>query len=62
MCKSEKGVSEWFSVKAGLRQGCILMSPWLFNLFMDGVMKEFKTNILQGEVKYRQGEWPVVCG
>ena len=44
------------------------MSPWLFNLFMDGVMKEFKANILNGGVKFgmgkkcRQGEWPVVCG
>ena len=41
-------MSEWFSVKVGLRQGCV-MSPWLFNLFMDGVMKEFKANILNGE-------------
>ena len=33
---------EWFnSVKVGLRQG-LAMSPWLFNLFMDGIMKEFK--------------------
>ena len=28
-------MSEWFSVKVGLRQGCV-MSPWLLNLFMDG--------------------------
>ena len=43
-------MSEWFSVKVGLRQGCV-MSPWFFNLFMDGVMKEFKAKILQGGVK-----------
>ena len=36
----EGGMSEWFSVKVDLGQGCV-MSPWLFNLFMDGVMKEF---------------------
>ena len=24
-----------------MRQGCI-MSPWLFNVYMDGVMKEMK--------------------
>ena len=49
MCKSRRGVSEWFSVKVGLSQKCV-MSPWLFNMFMDGVMKEFKANILQGGV------------
>ena len=31
--------SEWFPVKVGLRQGCV-MSPWLFNIFMDGVVRE----------------------
>ena len=48
-------MSEWFSVKVGLRQGCV-MSPWLFNLFMDGVMKEFKANILHGGVKFGMRE------
>ena len=32
-------VSEWFKIESGVRQGCV-MSPWLFNLYMDGVMKE----------------------
>ena len=31
---------EWFEVGVGLRHGCV-MSPWLFNLFMDAVMKGF---------------------
>jgi len=38
VCREE---GEWFSVKAGLRQGCV-MSPWLFNIFMDGVMREVR--------------------
>ena len=29
-------VSEWFPVNVGLRQGCV-KSPWLFNVYMDGV-------------------------
>ena len=31
----------WFGVGVGLRQGWV-MSPWLFNLFMDAVMKEVR--------------------
>ena len=29
----ESGVSEWFDVNSGLRQGCV-MSPWLFNIYI----------------------------
>ena len=32
-------VSEWFPVNIGLRLGCV-MSPWLFNVYMDGVVRE----------------------
>jgi len=39
------GVSDWFSVNVGLRQGCV-MSPWLFNLFMDGVVREVNARML----------------
>ena len=38
VCREE---GEWFGVKVGLRQGCV-MSPWLFNMFMDGVMREVR--------------------
>ena len=31
-------VSEWFPVNVGLRQFCV-MSPWLFNVHMDGVVR-----------------------
>ena len=30
-------VREWFPVNVGLRQGCV-MSPWLFNVYMNGVV------------------------
>ena len=35
------GESELFRIYSGVREGCI-MSPWLFNLYMDEVMKEVK--------------------
>ena len=34
-------LTEWFSVSVGVRQGCLL-SPTLFNLFLDFVMDEIK--------------------
>ena len=38
-------VSEWFPVNVGLRQGCV-MSPWLFNVYMDGVVREVNIRVL----------------
>ena len=31
----------FFEVKVGLRQGCV-MSPWFFNVCMDSVVREVK--------------------
>src|SRR5678816_1770966 len=30
--------SDWFNINSGVRQGCV-MTHWLFNLYVDGVMK-----------------------
>ena len=38
-------VSDWSEVKIGLRQGCV-MSPWLFNVYMDGVVREVNARVL----------------
>ena len=38
-------MSEWFSVNPGLRQGCV-MCPWLFNIYMDGVVRELNVRVL----------------
>ena len=37
-------VSEWFPINVGLRQGCV-MSLWLFNVYMDGVVREVNTRV-----------------
>ncbi len=42
--------SEHLETKVGLRQGCV-MSPWLFNIYMDGVMRAMKGIV--GEVRVR---------
>jgi hypothetical protein len=54
--------SEWFRIDSGVRQGCV-MSPWLFNLYMDGAMKELM-NVVVGEgvrIIGRGDEWMVPC-
>ena len=38
-------VSGWFPVNVGLRQGCV-MFPWLFNVYMDGVVREVNVYVL----------------
>ena len=38
-------VSEWFPVNVGLRQGCV-MSPWLFCVYMYGVVREVNVRVL----------------
>ena len=37
-------VSEWFRMRVRLRQGCVL-SPWLFNLYIDGVVREVNARV-----------------
>ena len=56
MCvRVANGLSEWFPVCVGLRQGCV-MSPWLFNMYMccqrrgvrevDGMVREVNSRVL----------------
>ena len=39
-------VSEWFPVNVGLRQGSV-MSSWLFNEYMDDVVREVNVRVLE---------------
>ena len=50
--------SEQFRIDSGVKQGCI-MSLWLFNLYMDGVMKEVKMGIGRRGVSFLEDgrEW-----
>ena len=38
-------VSEWFPVNVRLRQGYV-MSPWLFNIYVDRVVQEVNVRVL----------------
>ena len=40
-------LSEWFEIARGVRQGCV-MSPWLFNIFMDKIVREAQENFVGG--------------
>ena len=39
--------SDWFGVEQGVRQGCV-MSPWLFNLYMDNIVREARQKFVGG--------------
>ena len=52
-------VSESFEVRIGLRQGCV-MSPWLFNVYMDGVVREVYSRVTGKGVRMRvdgESDW-----
>ena len=45
------GESERFRIDIGVRQGCII-SPWLFNIYIDGSMKKVKMGMGKREVAF----------
>ena len=44
--------SDWFDVEQGVRQGCV-MSPWLFNLYMDNIVREARQKFVR-EFRWRR--------
>ena len=54
----EGGESEQFKIDSKVRQGCI-MSLWLFNVYIDGVMKEVKMGMGRRGVSFLEDmrEW-----
>ena len=54
-----RNVSDYFNVDVGLRQGCV-MSPWLFNVFMDSVIRRMDRVGKGAEVREQGGDnWDV---
>ena len=54
-------LSESFCIKTGVRQGCV-MSPWLFNVYMDGVIREMKakSGVLGAKLMNEESEWRMI--
>ena len=45
------GKSERFKMDSGVKQGCIVF-PWLFNVYIDAVMKEVKMGMRRRVVRF----------
>lgn len=48
--KIDAELSDKFSISFEVRQGCVII-PWLFNVYMDGVMTEVNAGELEVGVK-----------
>jgi hypothetical protein len=46
-----EGLGRKFRVDMGLRQGCV-MSTWLFNIFIDGVVREVNSIVMERGVAF----------
>ena len=44
------GKTDWFQIRKRVRQGCIL-SPWLFNLYAEYIMRNAGLDEAQAEIK-----------
>ena len=48
--RTEHGTTDWFQIRKGLRQGCIL-SPCLFNLYAEYIMRNAGLEKTQAGIK-----------
>ena len=51
-----------FSIRVEVKQGCV-MSPWLFNIFVDGCMREMNAKVgnVDARLKINGMGWAVVA-
>ena len=57
--KMRKKHSAWFKVDLDTRQGCSL-SPWLFNLFVNTIVKEARGFHGKSDIRGERG-CPAIC-
>ncbi len=62
VCAKVDGELDDFEIGVGVRQGCV-MSPRLFNIFMDGCMREMKAKVgnIGGRLKLNGVTWSVAA-
>ena len=51
---TRRGTTDWFQIGKGVRQGCIL-SPCLFNLYAEYIMRNIWLDEAQGRIKIAGG-------
>ena len=51
-------MSEWLMVNVGLRQSCVL-SPWLFNEYIDGVLRNVNASFDRKQLLFADNTAPV---
>ena len=56
--RMRRELTKWFKVGVGLIQGCV-MSPWLFNVLMDGVVRGMEREGKDIRLRSREREWEV---
>ena len=52
--RTRHGTTDWFRIRKGVRQGCIL-SPCLFNLYTEYIMRKTGLDEAQAEIKIAGG-------